>query len=162
MRRSQMICDGTQGKKLHFKNEDDTARFAREIFREIRGGKSALSGISIGLIGGLGTGKTTFVKYFAEEAGVSREKVSSPSFVLQHLYSGPDVSIEHWDLYRLTEPPDELFEEVRPGVIRLVEWVDNSPLLLGQQDILIRFEFQDLEDHPEERVAAVDYKPGHC
>jgi tRNA threonylcarbamoyladenosine biosynthesis protein TsaE len=91
----------------------------------------------IGLSGGLGAGKTTFVRAFCKEFGIYDE-VSSPSYLLENRYAGNnnDVLIRHWDLYRVEES-EELLEaildfSVSEGItqeILLIEWPEKFPLL---------------------------------
>ncbi|MEW6283303.1 MAG: tRNA (adenosine(37)-N6)-threonylcarbamoyltransferase complex ATPase subunit type 1 TsaE [Candidatus Eremiobacterota bacterium] len=77
---------------------------------------------TIACFGELGAGKTTFVR------GVCRgleapEAVTSPTFVLQHVYRGR-LPIYHFDAYRLSGPRDLLeigWEECDDGVV-LLEW----------------------------------------
>lgn len=52
------------------------------------------------LIGDLGAGKTTFIKYFAKIAGV-KATVTSPTFNILQTYSCKNTTIYHFDLYRL-------------------------------------------------------------
>ena len=79
------------------------------------------SGTQVGLVGDLGAGKTTIVRGILGALAPS-EDVSSPSYVLCHEYSTGDGIVEHWDLYRLTELPEELLF-IQPNVLlRLIEW----------------------------------------
>jgi tRNA threonylcarbamoyl adenosine modification protein YjeE len=77
--------------------------------------------ISLGLIGEMGAGKTTFIRELVKHLG-SSDPVSSPTFVLQHEYVAKKCVVEHWDLYRLGHEPDELQEPPASRTIRLVEW----------------------------------------
>lgn len=86
------------------------------------------AGTIIGLIGDLGSGKTTFVKGLT--AGASTESfVSSPSFVLEKIYLGKPV-IYHVDLYRLKTPVDfsEFLEPLSGEGIWAIEWADKIPV----------------------------------
>ncbi len=67
-------------------------------------GSRCTGGEILMLIGGLGAGKTTFVKGLAQGMGIE-EQVTSPSFVLMNLYEGPFL-LCHFDLYRLTTLED--------------------------------------------------------
>ncbi len=127
-------------------DQRETGSFARRVFSLIGTGRS------IGLVGELGAGKTTFVKYLAEAAGLRRDEVSSPSFVLEQEYSGAGVVIEHWDLYRLGDAPEELFEQVDSRTLRIIEWPDRSPELMNGLDLVLTFSFAaDREKRPDER-----------
>ncbi len=92
------------------------------------------AGDVLGLIGELGSGKTTLVKGIASGLGIrEREEVSSPSFVLIKEYAGK-IPLFHFDLYRLDEIKDiaclgaeeYLFDD---GVC-VIEWAEKMKLLL--------------------------------
>lgn len=105
--------------------ESETARLAKELAKLLRPGDC------VGLSGDLGAGKTTFVRYLVDAMGGRTEEVSSPSYTLEHDYTLPSgVSLEHWDLYRLRETPDELKEPPGRDVIRLLEWPERCPGIL--------------------------------
>ena len=88
----------------------------------------------VALYGGLGAGKTAFVRGMARGLGVAA-RVSSPTFTIVNEYPGP-VPLFHFDMYRLGGP-DELFEIgwedylVRGGVCA-VEWSENVEDALEQ------------------------------
>jgi tRNA threonylcarbamoyladenosine biosynthesis protein TsaE len=74
--------------------------------------------------GDLGAGKTTFIRALVAALGCT-DPVSSPTYVLQHLYScyhGDIEQVEHWDLYRTPVLPEELLHEASSGTLRFVEW----------------------------------------
>ena len=95
----------------------DTQLFAQEFAQTLHGGET------IALIGPLGAGKTTFTKFLLAALGVA-DDIVSPTFALAHEYHGKLFSVEHWDLYRLSAIPDELFERVSPKCIRIIEWAN--------------------------------------
>jgi tRNA threonylcarbamoyl adenosine modification protein YjeE len=84
-------------------------------------------GMTIGLQGPLGAGKTTFMSELVRALG-GRDPVSSPTFVLCHEYrTAAAYSIEHWDLYRLTSGvPPELYEPPSESVLRCIEWPERA------------------------------------
>lgn len=96
-----------------------------------------------GLIGPLGSGKTTFTKALAQSLGILNAK--SPTFTIVHCYNKGGKSLYHVDLYRL-EKVSELravgLEEILADENSLVviEWVDKFPSLVSQCDTLIKFE----------------------
>ena len=75
--------------------------------------------------GDLGAGKTTFVRGALRALGVT-ERVTSPTFVVGHLYETPGARAAHLDLYRLGgvegEDPGLLDPFFGPDTITFVEW----------------------------------------
>jgi tRNA threonylcarbamoyladenosine biosynthesis protein TsaE len=76
--------------------------------------------------GELGAGKTTFVRGALRALGVT-ERVTSPTFVVGHLYGD---RFAHLDLYRLTgfddEDPGLLDPYYGPDLITFVEWPERG------------------------------------
>ncbi len=119
-------------------SEAETATFAQRLAREVMGG------LTIGLVGALGAGKTTLSRYLVGALG-SPVAVSSPTYVLSHEYSTPSgLVIEHWDLYRLTQLPEELYEPPADTTVRIVEWCDKFPEFLPL--VAIKVEISAKED----------------
>lgn len=120
--------------KFILTTELDTENLARELAGVFRPGES------VGLSGDLGAGKTTFVRYVIGAMGGNVGEVSSPSYTLQHEYKLPDgLMVEHWDLYRLRDLPDDLREPPRERVIRFLEWPERCAGLSGDLDLHVRF-----------------------
>lgn len=92
------------------------------------------------LNGNLGTGKTTFVKFFCENFGIKPENVSSPTFTVVNVYSGLKT-VYHIDLYRLNDI-EELFYvlegqlEDEEGIF-LIEWSNIFPEYFTEKGIEI-------------------------
>jgi len=91
------------------------------------------------LVGVLGAGKTCFTKGIAHGLGVAKaDKITSPSFVLGNLYKGRNLSLFHFDAYRLNKP-EELFRlglgDVLAGkTVMVLEWADKLlPLMAKNQ-----------------------------
>ena len=98
--------------------EDATVRFGVML------GRSLTGPAWIGLSGPLGAGKTRLAAGVARGLGFSG-RVRSPSFVLEHRYSGRRP-ILHLDLYRLAKDDEDLrasWEEEIDAVV-LVEWAE--------------------------------------
>jgi tRNA threonylcarbamoyladenosine biosynthesis protein TsaE len=72
-----------------------------------------VAGDVVTVSGELGSGKTTFVRGACTALGV-RERVTSPTYTIGHLYHGERGKVSHVDLYR--------FEGVSPA-----EWGDLEP-----------------------------------
>ncbi len=81
--------------------------------------------------GELGAGKTTFVRGAARALGVT-EPVTSPTFVVGHLYDAPQVRVAHVDLYRLggldDEDPGLLDPYFGSDLVTFVEWPERAGL----------------------------------
>ena len=117
---------------LVLRTEQDTNTLAGAIARNVTGGES------IGLSGTLGAGKTTLVRYLVEALGGNASDVASPSYTLQHEYTGGGgVTVDHWDLYRLSSSPLELLEPPAGNTIRLIEWPERSPELMPDLDLRV-------------------------
>lgn len=87
-----------------------------------------MGGLTIGLVGPLGAGKTQLVKGIAAGNAVDDvRKVTSPTFTLVHEYPGR-LTLYHVDAYRLTGAPELIalgFDElIRPDAAVVVEWAD--------------------------------------
>ncbi|MCB9030451.1 MAG: tRNA (adenosine(37)-N6)-threonylcarbamoyltransferase complex ATPase subunit type 1 TsaE [Deltaproteobacteria bacterium] len=119
--------------EIHVNNEEQTKRFAENLAKTLPGG------VNIGLIGELGAGKTTFTRHLVAALGIDAP-VSSPTYVLEHQYDGKFL-VHHWDLYRLSFAPEDLFEPVSEAEIRLIEWADKFESLLSDLDLLISFHY---------------------
>ena len=96
----------------------------------------------VGLVGDLGTGKTTFVKKIAHHYGVNTREVVSPTFVLFQTYEG-ERRLHHWDLYRLENEKELLSLDYEESFfnndICFIEWFDKLKGLKPQEFLEIRF-----------------------
>lgn len=119
-------------------SELDTERFAGRLALACSGG------VTIGLCGDLGAGKTTLVRFLVRALGGSEGQVSSPSFSLENDYRlSSGLSVEHWDLYRLRDLPAELLEPPGRDVVRIVEWPDRIPEYAQSLDVVLTIEVRD-------------------
>ena len=122
----------------------------------------------VALYGGLGAGKTAFVRGMARGLGVAA-RVSSPTFTIVNEYPGP-VPLFHFDMSRLGGP-DERFEIgwedylVRGGVCA-VEWSENVEDAFDPETIRVHIE--KLEDSCRSIAAVfpdgrdeINENPGH-
>lgn len=97
------------------------------------------------LEGGLGAGKTTFVKAFCEALDIT-EPVSSPTFNIVHEYQGNEARVYHFDLYRLRNV-DELeeigfAEYLDSGAYAFIEWPELAlPFLEDEEYVLLSFSY---------------------
>jgi tRNA threonylcarbamoyladenosine biosynthesis protein TsaE len=90
-------------------------------------GRTAESGLIIGLSGDLGAGKTQLVKGLARGLGIAA-RVHSPTFTLVNVYTGGRLTLFHLDLYRL-ETHEQIVaagleEYLQPAGITVIEWAE--------------------------------------
>jgi tRNA threonylcarbamoyladenosine biosynthesis protein TsaE len=112
---------------------EETEAFAAELAERSRPGDLIV------LVGGLGAGKTRFVRGFARALGVD-EPVTSPTFALVHNYEGR-VPVLHADLYRMVSEHEVLDlgidEALADGAIALVEWGDIASNVLSPDRLVV-------------------------
>jgi len=90
-------------------------------------GRSAQSGLVIGLSGDLGAGKTRLVKGLARGLGITA-RVYSPTFALVNIYEGGRLPLYHLDLYRM-DTIDQILsagleEYLQPQGVTVIEWAE--------------------------------------
>ena len=115
----------------------DTDRLGRALANALPAGSV------VALVGPLGAGKTRLVQAVAEELGVDREIVTSPTFVLVNEYRHACRPIYHFDAYRLKDEtefldlgPEEYFHG---GGLTFIEWGDRVADLLPAKTVRIEF-----------------------
>ena len=104
----------------------------------------ARPGDVIALKGELGAGKTSFARAFIRARAGRDEIVPSPTFTLAQAYDFPDVTIWHFDCFRLRDPEEawELgIEDAFRDGISLIEWPDRLGSLLPARRLHIALEF---------------------
>lgn len=98
-------------------------------------------GAVVALYGGLGMGKTAFVRGLARGLGINDE-VSSPTFALVHEYGEGGCVLYHFDMYRVSGYDDLYstgFFDYLDGQARLVcEWSENIEDFLPEKVLKIR------------------------
>ena len=105
-------------------SEEETFRAGVEVGGQLAGGEILL------LSGGLGAGKTAFVKGVAASLGVDPEEVTSPSFTLVNPHWAGGLRLYHIDLYRLDAGPgaayavdlEELMDD--ESAVIAIEWAE--------------------------------------
>lgn len=92
------------------------------------------AGSVVAFSGGLGAGKTAFVRGMAQGLGIA-QTVTSPTFTIVNEYEGGRLPLFHFDMYRLNSA-EELFDIgwedflIRGGVCA-VEWSERVADAMG-------------------------------
>ncbi|MBR5543650.1 MAG: tRNA (adenosine(37)-N6)-threonylcarbamoyltransferase complex ATPase subunit type 1 TsaE [Oscillospiraceae bacterium] len=108
------------------KNELETERVGEAFAKTLR------PGAVVAMRGGMGVGKTAFVRGLARGLGETA-RVTSPTYTIVNEYD-TTPPLFHFDLYRLGSV-DELFEigfdeYLSRGGICMIEWSENAPDLV--------------------------------
>ena len=128
-------------------SEDETKLIAKEFAKKLNKGDVVV------LTGDLGSGKTKFTEGFLSYFGLENE-ISSPTFTIVNEYKKGDVSIFHFDVYRL-ENEDEFYaiggEEYFDKGICLIEWGELIENALPKKYIKICFS-RDLDEENRREI----------
>jgi len=117
---------GTRSKKLDISLEKKTKAISEKLTEYLSNGDVVL------LFGEIGTGKTTFIKYFINYLQKKNKdrviEITSPTFNILNEYAVKDLKIMHYDLYRLKNHKD----------------LENLGQIQNQEDALIFVEWPEL------------------
>ncbi|MDP2696239.1 MAG: tRNA (adenosine(37)-N6)-threonylcarbamoyltransferase complex ATPase subunit type 1 TsaE [bacterium] len=103
----------------------------------------------IGLVGGLGAGKTTFIQGFAKALGIKKH-LASPTFIIMRRHGLPAkklskyTNLYHIDTYRLHSSKDLLALGIKDVLkdssnIVLIEWADKIKKILPKDTLWLVF-----------------------
>lgn len=105
-------------------------------------------GLRVSLRGGLGAGKTTFVRSLLAALGHTG-RVRSPTFTLHEPYEIAGLTVHHFDLYRFADPREWIdagFDELTRGAaLSLIEWPEQAQSVLPPMDLDLFLEPIDME-----------------
>ena len=101
----------------------ETEAVAAEIAKRLENGGF------LALYGGMGAGKTAFVRGLVKAlAPECLDLVHSPTFAIVNEYRGNNIDIFHFDLYRLTDEDDlystGFYDYIEQGGITITEWTE--------------------------------------
>lgn len=123
-------------RKIHSNSTEETEAIGEKLAGALQGNEV------IALYGGMGMGKTAFVRGLARGLGVSAE-VSSPTFALVHEYRGR-IPLYHFDMYRVGGWDDlystGFFDYLDSGAVLVIEWSENIEAALPDGVIRITLE----------------------
>ena len=139
------IATNTSSGKINISSEKITAEVAKEFTNIF------VNGDIVFLIGEMGVGKTTFVRYlineFQKKKNLDLAEVTSPTFNILNEYQIEDINIKHYDLYRLKEFNEinnlGILEDTENSLI-LIEW---PTLLLDNLNNFIKLSFDYSKDY---------------
>jgi len=131
---------------------EETKRCAGLVAEDIKTAQTGNHALVYGLAGGLGSGKTTFVKFLAKELGVAKE-ITSPSFLIIRNYKTAldnFPNLVHIDAYRLKNSKELAklgFEKLinNPENLVIVEWADNVKEIMPNHSRWLQFEHGEKE-----------------
>jgi tRNA threonylcarbamoyladenosine biosynthesis protein TsaE len=115
--------------------EQDTGAAGRKLAARLAPGSTVL------LYGDLGAGKTAFVRGLAEGLGIDPADVSSPTFTIVQEYRGPQLTLQHVDLYRLApaEVADLALDDLLDNAtIMAIEWAERLPRAPADPVVTVR------------------------
>ena len=123
--------------KIISRSEADTERAGEALAKGLPGG------VVVKLYGGLGAGKTAFVRGMARGMGLNC-RVSSPTFTIVNEYSGSGRELLHFDMYRLGGAQELLDigwdDYLARDAVIAVEWSENVEEIFDGGEIAVRIE----------------------
>lgn len=136
-------------KKIRSHSPEETEAIGERLAGALQGNEV------LALYGGMGMGKTAFVRGLARGLGVCGE-VSSPTFALVHEYQGR-VPLYHFDMYRVGGWDDlystGFFDYLDCGAVLVIEWSENIEAALPDGAIRVTLEKGDGE---QERTLTIE------
>lgn len=111
-------------KPVCLRNLKEMAIFAADLAEKILSDKS--ENIIFLFKGGMGAGKTTFIKNLGLALGI-KSRITSPTFIGQSEYHNDDISLYHLDAYQVSPDYETLYEifEHDQKKVFAVEWSEN-------------------------------------
>ncbi len=108
-------------REFYSTSESETESIGIEIASVLKDGDF------LAVFGEMGSGKTVFMRGFVG-ALVPEARVSSPTYAILNVYEGKKITVNHFDMYRITSEEDLYstgFEEVVQKGITVCEWSEN-------------------------------------
>ena len=146
----------TKSSKIDISKESFTARLARKFSKILN--KEDI----VFFYGEIGVGKTTFIKYLInniqKQKKISLSEVTSPTFSILNEYKIKNLTIQHFDLFRIKDPNEiknvGLFESDK-DVLTLIEWPEK---IINKSEK--KYELYFKYDHKSEKRFISIYKDG--
>tara|TARA_B100001057_G_scaffold332916_1_gene333416 strand:- start:3107 stop:3562 length:456 start_codon:yes stop_codon:yes gene_type:complete len=139
-----------RGGKIDLSSEKKTEELASKFYKKLKPGNTVF------LYGEMGVGKTTFIRYlineFQKKNNLKLTEVTSPTFNLLNEYQINQITIKHYDLFRLKLVDEiknlDLFDDMA-SVITLIEW---PQIIEEKPKNLIELNFEYGKDHQKRSV----------
>lgn len=127
----------------------ETEEIAEEFAKKLRPGDV------IAFEGGMGAGKTAFTRGLSRGLGLDEKEVSSPTFAIVNEYKSDNVTLYHFDMYRI-ETMDDLFQTgffdyLDTNAILAIEWSENIYSALPPEAICVTIE-KDEKDENKRKI----------
>ncbi len=139
-------------KQIVVKSESEMLRLGKNVANLLS------SGDFIALFGGLGAGKTTFVKGLADALGI--RNVSSPTFNIVKRYDAK-LKLDHFDCYRLDSYEDLMnigFDDyLNDESVIVMEWSENVTEALPTERLEIHINGSGAQTRTVELVAETEH-----
>lgn len=115
-------------------SSEETEKIGEQLGQQLKGGEV------IELISDIGGGKTTLTRGIVRGVG-SSDHVSSPTFTISRVYKSQELTVYHFDFYRLNESgliAHELGDTIgQDGSVVIVEWGEIVRDVLPEQRIKV-------------------------
>ncbi|MBQ5311119.1 MAG: tRNA (adenosine(37)-N6)-threonylcarbamoyltransferase complex ATPase subunit type 1 TsaE [Oscillospiraceae bacterium] len=112
---------------------EETIETGRRLGALMKGGEI------IAYKGDLGAGKTTMTRGIALGMGAG-DCVSSPTFAIVNEYRGTELTLYHFDMYRITTPEaleaTGFYDYIGKRSVIAAEWSENTEGLLGENIVI--------------------------
>ncbi|MDR0946226.1 MAG: tRNA (adenosine(37)-N6)-threonylcarbamoyltransferase complex ATPase subunit type 1 TsaE [Ruminococcus sp.] len=111
----------------------ETEKFAADFASTLKAGDT------VALLGGLGAGKTCFVRGMCASLSIDPDSVTSPTFAIMNVYDG-EIPLYHFDMYRIHSAADletTGFYDFTDG-IRVIEWSENISEFLPENTKFVK------------------------
>ena len=140
----------TKSSKIDISLEENTKLISKKFSKFI------VKGDVIFLYGEIGVGKTTFIKYLINNLQIKSElnitEIPSPTFNIVNEYKINQMTINHYDLFKLKDPKElnniGIFENNSESVT-LVEWPE---IILNKPKKIVELYFSYEDDYKKRKL----------
>ena len=134
---------------FHTHSPGETIELGRQLGALMKGGEI------IAYTGDLGAGKTTMTRGIALGMGAG-DCVSSPTFAIVNEYKGKELTLYHFDMYRITTPEaleaTGFYDYIGKRSVIAAEWSENTAGLLDEN---ITVDIRTDADDPDMRTIEI-------